>query len=99
MQSMSAVVEENMAASEQMSAQSSGVSAAIEGIAELASTQSATTREVSSSAENMSQDVGVISAQIDGLADTASGLHDLVGRFKLASAPVSLERERLLRAA
>jgi hypothetical protein len=47
----------------------------------------------------MSQDVGVISAQIDTLADTASGLHQLVGRFKLASAPVALELERLLRAA
>jgi methyl-accepting chemotaxis protein len=99
MQSMSAVVEENMAASEQMSAQSHGVSAAIEGIAGLATTQSATTRQVSSSAENMSQDVSVMTAQIDGLAETASGLHQLVGRFKLASAPVALDRERLARAA
>jgi methyl-accepting chemotaxis protein len=99
MRSMSAVVEENMAASEQMSAQSSGVSSAITSIAELASSQSASTRQVMYRTEAMTHDVGDMSTQLDGLADTVTGLERLVGRFKLAASAPKAASVRLLRAA
>jgi methyl-accepting chemotaxis protein len=105
MQSISAVVEENTAATQEMAAHSSQVSNAIHGIAAVAQEQSAATEEVSASAEQMSAQVEEMSAQAQELAATADQLRELVARFKLDKhAPVSVVRSahgavRLRRAA
>jgi methyl-accepting chemotaxis protein len=88
MASISAIVEENTAATEQMSAQSGQVAQAIESIAAVSQEQSAGTEEVSASAEEMSAQIEEMSAQAQELSSTAEQLRQLVALFQLdASVP------------
>jgi len=85
---ISAVGEENAAATEQMAAQSEQVSGAIGRISAVAEENSATTEEVSASAEEMSAQVEEMNARAQQLADTARVLKALVDRFVLEQAAV-----------
>ena len=83
MTSISAIVEQNTAATEQMSAQSGQVAQAIQSIAAVAEEQSASTEEVSASAEEMSVQIDEMTAQAQELSGTAEQLRRLVARFRL----------------
>jgi methyl-accepting chemotaxis protein len=83
MQSISSVVEEKSAATEQMAAQATAVSDSIHSIAAVSEQQSAATEEVSASTEQMSAQIAEMSAQAQELAHTADQLKGLVARFKL----------------
>ena len=85
MTSISAIVEENTAATEQMSAQSGQVAEAIQSIAAVSEEQSASTEEVSASAEEMTAQIEEMSAQAQELSSTAEQLRELVARFRLAT--------------
>jgi len=90
MTSISAVVEENTASTEEMAAQSGHVSTAIEEIAAAAGEQSSRTQQVSASAEGMATRVSDINHEVESLADTAEGLRRLMARFRRAErAPVT----------
>jgi methyl-accepting chemotaxis protein len=88
MQSISAVVEENTAATEEMAAQSAEVDAAIQGIAKISETQRASVEEIAAGAiaagaEEMSAQVAQIGTDAASMAATAENLEQLVRRFKL----------------
>jgi len=83
MHSISAVVEENTAASEQMAGESMRVAEAVQSIAAVAGKQSDATRQVSASAEEMSAQVEEMNAQAEELAATADQLKQLVARFRI----------------
>ena len=85
MDSISAVVEENSAATEQMASQAGHVTDAVQSIAAVSEEQSAATEEVMASAEQMSAQVQQMRAQAQGLATTARQLNGLVLRFKLTN--------------
>ena len=89
------MVEESTAATEEMAAQGTEVSSAIQSIADIARAQSVTTAEVSSNAQRISLHVDVISAGVHELRQTATNLQTLVAPFKLdtaKAAPESLPR-------
>ncbi len=93
MRSISAVVDANLNASQDMAAETARVNEATQSIAAVAEENSAATEEVSASAEEMSAQVEEMSAQAEELAATAEQLEVLVGRFRLerqAAAPLSL---------
>src|SRR5205823_8853633 len=84
MQAISAVVEENLATTQEMAAQSTMVSDSIASIAAVSEEQSAATEQVSASAEEMSARVEQIGSQAQELAATADQLKALAGGFRLA---------------
>jgi len=81
--SVSAVIEENTASTEQMAANSSEVSQAVESIASVSQENSAAIEEVSASAEEMSAQVEEVTASAQSLADMAQVLNEIVSTFKL----------------
>jgi methyl-accepting chemotaxis protein len=83
MDSVSAVVEENTAATEEMAASSTEVTHAIENIASVSEENSAAVEEVSASAEEMSAQVEEVTASAQSLADMAQALQQVVAQFKL----------------
>ena len=85
---VSAVVEENTAASEQMAAGSNEISRAVEGVASVSQENSAALEEVSASAEEMSSQVTQVTLSATQLSDMARRLQTIVGAFKL---PESIE--------
>jgi methyl-accepting chemotaxis protein len=82
--SVSAVVEENTAASEQMSANAREVMQSVDNIASVSEENSAAIEEVSASAEEMNAQVEELTASAQDLADMAGSLWDEIARFKLA---------------
>lgn len=88
MESISVIVEENTASSEEMLAQSGHVADAINGIAGVAEDQGAVGAQVSASAEEMSTQIEEMTAQTQQSALTAVELRELVSRFKLDDAGV-----------
>jgi len=85
MESVSAVVKGNTAATEQMAVNSSEVTQAIENIASVSEENSAAVEEVSASAEEMSAQVEEVTASAQSLAEMAEALQLVVAQFKLAS--------------
>ncbi|MGE3271514.1 MAG: hypothetical protein AB7P40_22380, partial [Chloroflexota bacterium] len=83
MSSISAVVEEATATSEEMAASAAGVGESIGSIVESAETSAATTEAVSASASEMADQVDEVNAQAEDLASTAEQLRNLVARFHL----------------
>jgi methyl-accepting chemotaxis protein len=83
MNSVSAVVEENTASTEQMAANSSEISSAIENIASVSEENSAAVEEVSAGAEEMSAQVEEVTASAGSLAEMAKTLKEIVAQFKL----------------
>jgi methyl-accepting chemotaxis protein len=81
MLSISAVVEQNNAATEDMAAQAGHVTDAIQSIAAVSEEQSAATEQVMASAQEMGAQVEELNAQAQGLAATARELKSLVTRF------------------
>ena len=84
MDTVSAVVEENTASTEEMAAGSSEVNISIESIASISEENSAAIEEVSASTEEMSAQVQEVSASAQVLSEMAGSLHSAVVRFKLA---------------
>jgi chromosome segregation ATPase len=80
---VSAVVEENTAATEQMAAGSTEVAQAIENIASVSEENSAAVEEVSASTEEMSAQVEEVTASAQSLANMAGTLRQVVAQFKL----------------
>jgi methyl-accepting chemotaxis protein len=78
--SVSAVVEENTAATEQMAASSGEVNTAIENIASVSEENSAAIEEVSASAEEMSAQVQEVTASAQSLAEMAHELQAVVAQ-------------------
>jgi len=89
---VSAVVEETTAATEEMAGGASAVAQAIENIANVGEENSAAVEEVSASAEEMSAQIEEVTAAAHSLAGMARDLQAAVAQFKLGD-------ERLARAA
>jgi methyl-accepting chemotaxis protein len=87
MQGISAVVEENAAATDEMAAQASQVSSAIQGIAAVSEEQNASAEEIAATSHQVGIQVEDISARAADLAATAEGLEQLVARFKVRALP------------
>jgi len=85
MGSISAVVEENTASTNDMESQADQVTQAIAEIARTAEEQNATTAEVSRAAHDMRAHVDALRVQSDELASTAQQLTQLAARFRLSS--------------
>ncbi len=81
--SVSAVIEENTAATEEMAANSTELTQAIENIASVSEENSAAVEEVSASTEEVSAQVEEVSASAASLMDMAKNLQKVVSRFKL----------------
>ena len=81
--SVSAIVEENTAATEEMSANSTEVTQAIESIASVSEENSAAIEEVSASTEEMTAQVEEVTASAQSLAMMAQVLQEIVKRFRL----------------
>ncbi len=81
--SVSAVVEENTAATEEMSAGSSLVTQAIEDIASISEQNSAAVEQVSASAEEMSEQVEEVTKSVNGLTGLAHSLQSVLSQFNL----------------
>jgi methyl-accepting chemotaxis protein len=86
MQSIDAVVEQNRAATGEMTTQARHVAGSIQTIAAVAEEQSASAEQVSASTEEMSSQVEAMSAQAQELATAAEELEALVARFRLVDA-------------
>ncbi len=84
MQSIDAVVEQNRAATGEMTTQARNVAGSILAIAAVAEEQSASAEEVSASTEEMSAQVEAMSLQAQELATAAEELEGLVARFRVA---------------
>ncbi len=82
--SVSAVVEENTAATEEMAAGSSIVTQAIEDIASISEQNSASVEEVSASAEEMSDQVEEVSRSIEQFTKMADSLQRSISFFKFS---------------
>jgi methyl-accepting chemotaxis protein len=80
---VSAVVEENTAATEQMAASSSEVTQAVDNIASVSEENSAAVEQVSASAEEMSAQVEEVTASAQSLAEMAETLQELIARFDI----------------
>ena len=83
---VSSVVEENTAATEQMTAGSSAANRAIESIAAVSEENGAAIEEVSASAEEMSAQVEEVNASAQSLSDMAVNLQRICAQFKLKGA-------------
>ncbi len=81
--SVSAVVEENTAATEEMAAGSSLVTQAIEDIASISEQNSAAVEQVSASAEEMSEQVEEVTKSVNGLTGMAHSLQSVLSQFNL----------------
>ena len=81
--SVSAIVEENTASTEQMAANSTEVTQAIENIASVSEENSAAIEEVSASTEEMTAQVEEVTASAQSLAEMAKALQEVVDQFKL----------------
>ncbi|HSO27245.1 MAG TPA: methyl-accepting chemotaxis protein [Anaerolineales bacterium] len=84
MDSVSAVVEENTAATEEMAAGANEVNQSIENIASVSEENSAAIEEVSASAEEMNAQVEEVTASAQSLAEMAELLQGVVSQFKLS---------------
>jgi methyl-accepting chemotaxis protein len=82
---VSAVVEENTAATGRMAAGASEVTGLIENIASVSEENSAAVEQVSASAEEMSAQVEEVTASAQSLAEMAQALQELVRQFKLSA--------------
>jgi methyl-accepting chemotaxis protein len=80
---VSSVVEENTAATEEMSASATEVSSAVENIASVSQENSAAVEEVSAATEEMTAQVEEVSSSAQTLSGTAEKLANLVKQFKL----------------
>ncbi len=89
--SVSAVVEENTAATEQMAASSTEISQAIENVASVSEENSASLEEISASAEEMSGQVTQVTISATRLSDMAQRLQLIVSEFKLPASRVALQ--------
>lgn len=85
-ESISAVTQENSAATEEMAAQAEQVELAIQDIATVSQNRSAAINEISAGAEEMSAQVEQISPDDARMAETAALLRELVERFRLEAA-------------
>lgn len=83
---VSAVVEANTAATEEMAAGSAEVRQAIENIASVSEENSVAVEEVSASTEQMSAQVEEVTASAQSLAELAQALQAVVPQFKLPTA-------------
>jgi len=83
MDNVSAVVEQNTAATTQMAIDSSEINQAVENIASISEENSAAVEEVSASAEEMTAQVEEVTASAQSLADMARELMEVVGQFRL----------------
>ena len=81
--SVSAVVEENTAATEEMAAGSSLVTQAIEDIASISEQNSAAVEQVSASAEEMSEQVEEVTKSVNELTGMAHSLQSILSQFIL----------------
>lgn len=81
--SVSAIVEENTASTEQMAANSNEVIMAIESIASVSEENSAAIEEVSVNAEEMSAQVEEVTTSAQSLSEMALTLQEVVAQFKL----------------
>jgi methyl-accepting chemotaxis protein len=81
--SVSAVVEENTAATEEMAAGSSLVTQAIEDIASISEQNSAAVEQVSASASEMTNQVGEVTKSVNGLSSMAQSLQTILSHFIL----------------
>jgi methyl-accepting chemotaxis protein len=79
---VSAVIEENTAATKTMAAHSNGLNQAIENIASVSEQNSAAVEEVSASTEEVSAQVEEVSASAASLLEMAQQLRDIVAQFK-----------------
>lgn len=82
-ESVSSVVEENTAATEEMAAGATEVAEAIDTVASVSEQTAASTEEVSAGAEEMTAQVEEMVASSKSLAEMAEGLQEMVSRFKL----------------
>lgn len=82
MDDMSAVTEENSAASELMAATSAEVRQGINGVANLVTESAASTEEASASCEEQSAAAEEIAASAEELSASAAMLQSIVGQFK-----------------
>ena len=80
---VSAVVEENTATTEQMSANSNEVQLAMETIASVGQENSASVEEVSASTEELSAQVDEVTASANSLAQIATTLKQVVAQFAI----------------
>ena len=80
---VSSIVEENSAATEEMAANSTEVSEAVERISSIAQQNRSATVDVSTSADGMSAQVQEVIASAQTLDDMAKGLQEAVSVFKL----------------
>jgi len=83
---VSAVIEANLVASERMSTNSSDLTQAIENIASVSEQNSASMEEVSASTEEVSGQAEEVSISADGLMKMARNLSQVILRFKLSDA-------------
>jgi len=83
MESVSAVVEENTASTEEMSASSDEVNLAVEAFASISEENSASVEEVSASTEEMNAQVDDVNNSAQSLAEMAVTLQQLVAQFKI----------------
>jgi methyl-accepting chemotaxis protein len=82
---VSAVIEENTAATEEMAANSSELTQAVENIASVSEENSAAVEEVSASTEEVLAQVEQVSASATSLMDLAQDLQRVVSQFKLTA--------------
>ena len=80
---VSAVIEQNTAATKDMTANSAELNQAIENIASVSEENSAAVEEVSASTEEVSAQVEEVSASATSLMDMAQKLQQIILRFKL----------------
>ena len=83
MDSVSAVVKENMGATSEMSAESDEVTQAIDHIASVSEENGAAVEQVSASVEEMTAQVQEVSTSAQGLLEMARNLETVVARFNL----------------
>ena len=79
----SGVVQENLAAGEEMQASVTAVNESISEIAAISEENSAATEEVSASAQQMSAQVEEVTAATHSMGESAEGLQRGVAQFKL----------------
>ena len=84
METVSAVVEENTAATEQMAASSNEMMQAMANIASVSEENSAAIEEVSASTEEVLAQVEHVSSSAASLTTMAQGLQQIVAQFTLA---------------
>ena len=88
MNSVSTVIAENTAATEEMATNSNELTQAIENIASISEQNSASIEEVSASTEEVSAQVEEVSASAVSMMELAQGLQQIVAQFKLTLEPV-----------